>query len=128
MPNEPPDDLDRELFEPVLVELYRKELSELANDSCRNRLAEMIEDLWKDLARRSCHRRKGLKPDKDDALLALDSIKHRFFENKPHLLNFTLPELWRLVNGLALRSWLSIVPLVISVLGFAFWLGRQFAK
>ena len=43
MPNEPPDDLDRELFEPVLVELYRKELSELAKDSCRNRLAEMTE-------------------------------------------------------------------------------------
>ena len=128
MPNEPRDDLDRELLEPVLDELYRKELSELGGDSCRNRFAEMIEDRWKKLTLHSCNRRKESKPANEDALLALDSLKHSFFEKEPQLLNFTLPELWRLLKGLTLRSWLSIVPLVISVLGFAFWLGRQFAK
>ena len=50
MPQEPPDDLDRELLAPLLVALYREELSELGDHSCHDRLAEMMEDRWSRLA------------------------------------------------------------------------------
>ena len=128
MPNEPRDDLDHELCGPVLDELYRKELSELGGDSCRNRFAEMIEEQWKKLALHSCNRRNDPKPANEDALLAFDSIKHKFFEKEPQLLNFTLPELWRLLKRVSFRSWLLIGPFLAAIIGVAYQLGAHFAK
>lgn len=132
MPQEPRDDLDHDLFEPALDRLYLKELTALGGESCRNLLGEMIADRWKSLVRHSCRQRQSPTPDHQDALHAFDALKHAFFSKEVHLLNLSLPEIWRAIQGLSLRAWLLIgsiaLPVLTAITCAAYWLGAHFGK
>lgn len=125
---EPRDELHRFEFE----ELYLEPLPDLRGDSCRDRLAEMIEDRWTSLARLACRERNAASPSKADALCAFDAIKHRLIAKDFDLLSLSLPELWRAIKSLSLRDWLkalSIAVVIVSTIaGVAFWAGAKFGK
>jgi hypothetical protein len=130
---ERPDDLN----EWNLDALYQQRFHELADSdnekhSCRDGLAVLIEERWRELAMRSCHERKAANPEKVDALRAFESIKYQFFAKNIDLFSFSLPELWRATLNMTLRDWLkalSIVAVVISTIaGIAFWAGSKFGK
>ncbi len=132
MQPEPRDDLERALIERALKDLYLKELPQLKDQSCRNLLGVMMSDRWMDLVAASLSQRKSTEPNDGDALRAFDALKDAFFEKDPHLLNLSLPDLWRRLKCVSLRSWLVIVPVAISavtaITGVAFWLGAHFGK
>lgn len=126
-----------DLHESNLDSLYQERFPELGDSddgkhSCRDGLAVMIEERWKELALQSCRERKATNPSKEDALRAFDALKHGFFTKDVDLLSFSLPELWRATLSLSLRDWLKALSLVVVVVstiaGVAFWAGSRFGK
>lgn len=124
MPEDAQDDGDNErrLIQPNLYYLYREELDRLDGDSCQDFLQEFIEERWQGLAAESYKKSGREKPNAEDALRALDSLKFSFGDSIK-LQEVSLRVLWSYLTRLKFGD-LSILFVVLSgTIGFAFWLG-----
>jgi len=102
-----PDDEDKVLLKPDCSRLFLEELEELGDESCQRILISILEDEWERLVILSCNRAGRVRPAKEDALLAADSIKYTLTSNRDsfHLLDFNWRELKRIARRLTLRYW-----------------------
>lgn len=76
MPSDERDKTDRQLLRDILGKLFHEPFSELAGQSVRQLLQDIVQEEWERLTQRLCERHGRALPNEEDALGALDAIKH----------------------------------------------------
>lgn len=125
-----PDSEQRALLEPVVYDLFRKELPSLKG-RCDRRLLELVESRWSTLAIESAQRRGVHPPDEQDAAAAFDAIRHAL-EGEVDLFDPQLSDLIAVLKRKRLsdpvwKTLYTFVALMLSFLAAAYYLGMKSA-
>jgi len=90
----------------------------------RNLVEEVVEDIWATLAREARQRHGRPRITRRDALLAFDAVKDAMKQQlRAHAGEADLAEVSRVLSRLPLSRWATLIAMITSIAGFAFFLG-----